>query len=384
MSIPSRYGNTNVNSEIVRTPILLPLDYDSEFHISYTDRSLVDKEYVDNLISTGAGIYGGSGSLPSNININTNSFDIQMTGVGGFYTTNPSASWSIGQGVSSQFQMYQVVTTHDVGHYIIQQKTDVSSTVIAQRILSNSEKTGTGTIYGINNSIAGIHEAGTNVGIQVNVENALNNYGMTIQNGSVGIGNTEPTETLHIENTGTNNGGIDARIKYVDGNEQLGYVLTSDADGVATWQTPTTGSGLWTDVGAETYLTSLTDEVGIGLIAPTAKLHVVGSGGDGDDVIKLFSTTAMKMQMDLTGKTVWSDGLAASYTPQSRSVMTITPDSTVARAHLMLTPLTSAEAGLITAADGMVVFILDAAASGDFALGRGIYAYIDKQWIPLF
>lgn len=192
--------------------------------------------------SAGNGIYGGSGVLSSDVAITTGGFDIEMQGQGNFFTTNADASWAIGQNPSSSFQVYQVATTHPTAHYIIQQKTDVSSTVIAQRILSNSTKTGTGTLYGINTSIAGTHAAGTNVGIQVSVENALNNYGMTIQNGSVGIGNTEPTETLHIENTGTNNGGVDARIKYVDGNEQLGYVLTSDADGVATWQ-PAGGGG---------------------------------------------------------------------------------------------------------------------------------------------
>ena len=146
----------------------------------------------------GNGIYGGSGSLPSKVDINTNSFDIEMTGAGGFYTTNPSASWSIGQGVSSQFQMYQVVTTHDVGHYIIQQKQDLSSNVIGQRILSNSVKTGSATLYGINTVLSGTHSGGTNVGMYISVTNALNNYGLIVQNGSVGIGTTTPTEQLDV------------------------------------------------------------------------------------------------------------------------------------------------------------------------------------------
>ncbi len=46
-----------------------------------------------------------------------------------------------------------------------------------------------------------------------------------------GFGNTTPTATVDID-TGSNN----ATLKYVDGNQQVGYVLTSDASGNATWQ----------------------------------------------------------------------------------------------------------------------------------------------------
>jgi hypothetical protein len=150
-----------------------------------------------------SGIYGGSGSLPSKVDINTNGFDIEMTGVGGFYTTNASASWSIGQGLSPDFQMYQVVTTHDVGHYIIQQKQDLSSNVTGQRILSNSVKTGSATLYGINTVLSGTHSGGTNVGMHISVTNALNNYGLIVQNGSVGIGTTTPDAStlFHVDNT---------------------------------------------------------------------------------------------------------------------------------------------------------------------------------------
>ena len=51
MSEQSRYGNTNINSEIVRTPIEKALDYTIDLSGTYTIRSLVDKEYVDNLLT---------------------------------------------------------------------------------------------------------------------------------------------------------------------------------------------------------------------------------------------------------------------------------------------------------------------------------------------
>ena len=47
--------------------------------------------------------------------------------------------------------------------------------------------------------------------------------------GGVGIGITNPTEELHVV----------GNIRMVDGTEGAGKVLTSDASGVGTWQTPT-------------------------------------------------------------------------------------------------------------------------------------------------
>ncbi len=47
-----------------------------------------------------------------------------------------------------------------------------------------------------------------------------------LKNGNTGLGTSTPDATLHI----------DGSIKYEDGNQADGYVLTSDADGNATWQ----------------------------------------------------------------------------------------------------------------------------------------------------
>lgn len=58
------------------------------------------------------------------------------------------------------------------------------------------------------------------------------------------------------------------------------YVLQTDGLGNLNWVDPSTlGASLWTDAGTETYLTDLTDSVGIGVSSPLTKLHVMTEGG---------------------------------------------------------------------------------------------------------
>lgn len=52
------------------------------------------------------------------------------------------------------------------------------------------------------------------------------------ETGSLGIGTTSPSERLHVV----------GNIRIVDGNEGANRVLTSDANGVASWQAPSTGA----------------------------------------------------------------------------------------------------------------------------------------------
>ena len=64
--------------------------------------------------------------------------------------------------------------------------------------------------------------------------------------GNIGINNESPTEKLHVEGS----------VRIVDGTEQNGYVLTSDANGVGSWQA-SSGGGTFTGNTSASCITDL-------------------------------------------------------------------------------------------------------------------------------
>lgn len=86
-------------------------------------------------------------------------------------------------------------------------------------------------------------------------------------NGNVGIGTTNPGAKLDVA----------GQVKITGGTPGLGKVLTSDATGLASWQTPAAGGGstLWTESGSNIYRTD--GNIGIGTTNPSTKLDVNGT-----------------------------------------------------------------------------------------------------------
>ena len=78
---------------------------------------------------------------------------------------------------------------------------------------------------GVDNSDAAKFKIGTSA-LETNTRFTID------ASGNVGIGTTSPTTKLHLDGT----------FRLVDGNQSNGKVLTSDANGVATWQTASGGS----------------------------------------------------------------------------------------------------------------------------------------------
>ena len=91
---------------------------------------------------------------------------------------------------------------------------------------------------------------------------------MTIDslNGYVGIGTITPGAKLEVN----------GQVKITDGTQGVGKVLTSDANGFASWMAPGSSSSYWTASGADIYNNN-SGNVGIGINSPLYKLHVFGS-----------------------------------------------------------------------------------------------------------
>jgi hypothetical protein len=100
----------------------------------------------------------------------------------------------------------------------------------------------------------------------------------------VGIGTTAPTERLDVVGTAKMTGFN------MPTGATAGYVLTSDVNGVGTWQAaPGGGAGGWTDDGTVVRLTTSTDKVGIGTTNPTGPLEVEKSTAGANAVVAYFS-----------------------------------------------------------------------------------------------
>jgi hypothetical protein len=190
------------------------------------DKTLVTKEWVN---TSNGGIYGGSGSLIGSTIVTTGANDLTFT------TTTGDILFNNNVGPNPTLLIDGATNTIGMGG---------NATLTEQLSIYNTTGSGNTTALGIyGNNTTGdqratyINTTGAatnNTALQVNASGAATgNYALLVESGNVGIGVLTPTETVEVGTIGNV-----ATLKFVDGNQAAGHVLTSDANGVATWTAP--------------------------------------------------------------------------------------------------------------------------------------------------
>jgi hypothetical protein len=180
-------------------------------------------------------------------------------------------------------------------------------------------------VYGWSRSPAGVgvygrNSASTGTGVGVFGETGSSTgyagyfSGRGYFSGALGIGIENPTTPLDVAGT------IKATGLQITTAPQNGYVLTSDASGVGTWQAPSTGSiggsgttnylpkftGT-TTLGNSVVYESATGNIGIGTSVPMQKLHVLGAIRTTGIQIPTNVTAGYVLTTDAAGNGTWQE-----------------------------------------------------------------------------
>jgi hypothetical protein len=132
--------------------------------------------------------------------------------------------------------------------------------------------------------------------------------------GALGIGIANPTTPLDVAGT------VKATGLQISTGPQAGYVLTSDANGIGTWQAPSAGgiggSGTssylpkftgTTTLGNSVVYESTSGNIGIGTAAPSQKLQVMGTIRTNGLQIPVNPTAGYVLTTDAAGNGTWQE-----------------------------------------------------------------------------
>ena len=179
------------------------------------------------------------------------------------------ASGSIGIGTTPS-RKFHLLENNSNAVLAIQRTDDTPANNSAMLLLSGA---GINTIYSRNNS--GITDLQDR---DFSIVTGSGNERLRIKaDGKVGIGISSPTTELDIN----------GQIKIRGGGYGDGKVLTSDASGLASWQTP--NNSQWTTSGNDIYYNN--GDVGIGTVSPDRKLHILDASDTFLSVQRLGNTT---------------------------------------------------------------------------------------------
>jgi len=199
--------------------------------------------------STGTGIFGWA-TAGGGTNYGVRGRTESAAGYAGYFEGRVYASDSVGIGTETPNYKLEVKAPTN-------QALKLSTESTTSNVDIQAEPTGSGSMR--LNVFGGANAITFNVN---NIEKLRMN-----SNGDVGIGTASPGARLEVN----------GKVKVTGGSPAAGKVLTSDAGGLATWQTPSIGGDSdWLISGNDMYSIP-SGNVGIGTTTPTTKLDVTGS-----------------------------------------------------------------------------------------------------------
>lgn len=156
---------------------------------------------------------------------------------------NTTGGWNSAMGTASMDLNTAGNYNAALGMYSLQNNTTGSNnTATGYSALANnvtgSNNTGIGKTAQTGTNLTNATAIGANASATTSnslVLGSINGTNGATASVNVGIGTTAPADRLHVV----------GNIRMVDGNQAAGKVLTSDANGTATWQTPTVTGNSW-------------------------------------------------------------------------------------------------------------------------------------------
>gem|GEM_PF-3040684 len=237
----------------------------------------------------------------------------------GIGTANPASQLDIVGPFGTQIRLSDNQTnnspkvgTINVGHYSNAEESQAMITMNSTGAGTSLIEIGGGLTFFNGATEINFYTAANNTTLNGTRRMSINNSGFV----KIG-GTTTASNTLHVEGT----------MRFQDGNQAAGKVLTSDANGVATWQTPGTGAdnlgnhtatqllnmnGQWINGGttaSEGIYIDTAGKVGIGTSTVPAKLNITTGGTPAVSGLVLksdASQTASLMEIQTPGGTVLS------------------------------------------------------------------------------
>lgn len=224
------------------------IEYGYDYSSTFTSRSLVDKAYVDSH-SGGITYSGSTGYLaffngPDELGYN----DIHFNGSN--YTIGYGYSWEYEDyskvGIYAPYSSNPALTVegNQFGAAIMARGNNYQQNIGLQVDATNSTNNGN---LGLNVRAWGTQSK--NTGASINVADGNNSGDISNQGLEIGVSSVYATAPTGVTNSGLRIdvygrvGDYNYIGQFKDGSEGLGKVLTSDANGFATWQTPTPSGG---------------------------------------------------------------------------------------------------------------------------------------------